>query len=163
MHHQVYVGVGRDLRQVRDHDDLVGAGQPREPSSDLHGRPATDPGVDLVEHHGRARRRSSEHDFQRQHHPGQFAARRALGQRQLRHPPVRRETELDFIYAIGAGPSELARGQLKGGRVIRGCDIQIHIDGELGVGHREPGQLGGDLLGQPLGGRAPDLAEVCCC
>ena len=58
MHHQVHVGVGRDLRQVRHHDDLVGARQPGQPPPDLHRRPAADAGVDLVEHHGGARHRT---------------------------------------------------------------------------------------------------------
>jgi hypothetical protein len=75
---------------------------------------------------------------------------------------VRRETELDVIDAVGSGPSQLARRQRERGCVIDGRNIEVHVDGELGVGHREPGQLGSDLPGQPFGGLAPDFAEVRC-
>ncbi len=51
MHHQMHVGIRRDLRQVRDHDDLVGAGQPGQPAPDLHRGPAADAGIHLIEHH----------------------------------------------------------------------------------------------------------------
>jgi hypothetical protein len=54
----VRVGEGGDLRQVRDDDDLVAAGQACEATPDLDGRPAADAGVDLVEDHDRHRVRS---------------------------------------------------------------------------------------------------------
>src|SRR6202161_3066520 len=49
---------------MRHDDDLAGAGQPGQSPTDLHRRPASDAGVDLVEHHRGACHRG------RQDHPG---------------------------------------------------------------------------------------------
>ena len=101
--HEVHVGVGGDLRQVGDDDDLVGAGQPGQPPPDLHRGATADPGVDLVEDHRGALGRGRKHDFQRQHDPGQLAAGRALAQRQHVGAPVRGEAELDGVDTVVPG------------------------------------------------------------
>ena len=100
---QVDVGVGGDLRQVRDDDDLMGACQPRQPAADLHRGASADAGVDLVEHHRGALGRRREHHLQREHHPGQLTAGRALVQRQHVGAAVRGEPELDGVDAVAPG------------------------------------------------------------
>ena len=92
VHHQVPVGEGRHLRQVGHDDHLVAARQPGQPAADLHRRPAADTGVHLVEDHRRHRIRVRQNHFERQHHPGQLAAGRALVHRQRRGPRMRRAT-----------------------------------------------------------------------
>ena len=47
------IGEGRDLRQVRDAQHLVAAGERAELASHHLGHRAADAGVDLVEDHGR--------------------------------------------------------------------------------------------------------------
>ena len=80
-HHQVPVGERRDLRQVGHDEHLRGLGQPGQPPADLDRRPATDPGVHLVEHEGRDRVDAGQDHLDRQHHPGQLAAGGAARQR----------------------------------------------------------------------------------
>ena len=161
----MHIGVSGHLRQMRDHDDLMGAGQLRQPAPDLHRRPAADAGVDLVEHHRGAGRGSGQHHFQRQHHPGQLATGRALGQRQHRHAAVCREAELNLVDAVAAGPGQLARRATSARGIVGGCgrhEIGGHPDGEFGIGHRQPGQLRGYLFGQLLGRFALNFAEIDC-
>ncbi|SLF11924.1 Uncharacterised protein [Mycobacteroides abscessus subsp. massiliense] len=59
------IGKGRHLRQVGDHDDLMGVRQLGQAPPDLHRRAATDTGVDLVEHHGGPCGRGGEHHLER--------------------------------------------------------------------------------------------------
>jgi len=71
----VVVGVGSDLRQVRNHQGLaVGAGKTRQclahPDTDL----TTDALIHLVEDEGRHRVMRREHHFQREHQPRQLPA-----------------------------------------------------------------------------------------
>ncbi len=159
----MHIGVRGHLWQMRDDDDLVRAGQPRQPAPDLHRRPAADAGVDLVEHHGGAGRGSSQHHFQRQHHPGQLATGGALGQRQHGHAAVCGKAELNLVDTVRAGADQLARGQRERG-VVFGSRAEIggHPYGELGIGHRQSGQLRGNFFGQLLGRLSPDLAEIDC-
>ncbi len=86
-HHDVPVGERRDLGQVGDHHHLGGAGQHRQPAADLDRGLAADPGVDLVEDERRHRVGAGQHHLERQHHPGQLAARGALGERPRRRRP----------------------------------------------------------------------------
>jgi hypothetical protein len=155
---------------MRDDDDLMGAGQLREAAPDLHCRPAADAGVDLVEHHGGAGRLFTGHgerDLQGQHHPGQLATGGALGQRQHGHVAVGGKAELDLVDTVRAGADQLARRQRQCGVVFGGlgtsrAEVGGHPYGEFGIGHRQPGQFRGDLLGQLLGCLAADLAEIDC-
>ena len=68
VHHQVRVGERGDLREVCDDDDLMGAGQPSQPTADLDSGAASDAGVDLVEDQRGAAGPGGENDFQGQHH-----------------------------------------------------------------------------------------------
>src|SRR5215217_4560182 len=47
VHDEVDVGIGSNLREVGDDDDLVGAGEPGQAASDLHSGASTHPGIDL--------------------------------------------------------------------------------------------------------------------
>ena len=76
--HQVLVGERGHLRQVGDDDHLGAAGQRGQPAPDLDRRLAADAGVDLVEHQRRHRVGAREHHLDREHHPGQLTAGRAL-------------------------------------------------------------------------------------
>ena len=107
--HQMRIGVGGDLRQVGDDDDLVGARQTRQATADLHRGATTDARVHLVEHHRGAFGRRCQHDFQRQHHPGQLAAGRALVQRQHRAAAVCGEAEVDLIHTRASRRARAAR------------------------------------------------------
>ncbi len=116
---QVDVGVGGDLRQVGDDDDLMGAGQPGQPPPDLHRGATAHPGVDLIEDHRGALGRGRKDDLQRQHDPGQLTAGRALAQRQYVGPAVRGEPELDSVDTVVAGVDRHTRRQRERRGVVR--------------------------------------------
>ncbi len=78
---QMPIGERRDLGQMGDADDLAMTTESRQPATDLKGRLAADPGVDLVEDHAGGTEPGRQHDFKGQHDPRQLAAGRALGQR----------------------------------------------------------------------------------
>jgi hypothetical protein len=65
----VTVGEGRDLRQMSHGQHLGVASQLGQPAPHLDRRPATDAGVDLVEHERRHRRRVGQHHLEREHDP----------------------------------------------------------------------------------------------
>jgi hypothetical protein len=74
-HDQVSVGMGSDLGQVGDDDDLAVPGELRQASPDGEGGAATDTRVDLVEDEGRRpwdRLRDGHLDGE--HDPGEFTA-----------------------------------------------------------------------------------------
>ena len=154
------VGVGGDLRQMGDHDDLMGARQAGQPATDLHGGTPSHSGVDLVEHHGRALGGRRQHHLQGQHHPRQLAARCALVQRQQVRAPVGGEAELHRVHAVAAGVHRLPRRQDQRGAVISAGGQRCDRDAELRAGHRQPGQLFGHRFGQPFGGLDPHLGQA---
>ena len=164
VHHQVGVGVGRDLGQVGDDDDLVGASQPGQSPTDLNRGPTAHPGVDLVEHHGGALGRGGQHHLECQHHPGQFATGGTLVQRQHRvgvlGTAVRGEAELDRIHPVRAGVRQLPGRQCQWRAVVVARGHGGHRDGEVGVGHRQTGEFGGDGLSQPGGGFPALLGQL---
>ena len=100
---QVRVGEGGDLRQVGHDDDLVAAGEPGEPPTDLDGGAAADAGVDLVEDHDRHRVGAGEDDLDGEHHARELAAGGALLQRPRRRAGVRHEQQLDLVDPVGPG------------------------------------------------------------
>ena len=116
---EVDVGVGGDLRQVRDDDDLVGACQPGQPPADLHRGATAHAGVDLVEDHRGALGRGRQHHLERQHDPGQLAARRALAQRQHVGAAVCGEAELDGVDTVVPGVDRRTRRQGQRCGVVR--------------------------------------------
>ncbi len=59
-----------------------------------------------------------------------------------------------------AGVDRLARRQPQRRSVVVAGRHQRHRDGEVGVGHRQPGQLGGHRLRQSLGGLGPGLGQL---
>jgi len=62
------IGVGGDLRQVRDHQRLsLPPGHTRQRLPHLHAHLAADALIDLVEHEGRHGVVRGEHHLQRQH------------------------------------------------------------------------------------------------
>jgi len=78
-HHEMLVGVDRDLGQVRDHERLAAF------SRHVHQRLAhpaahfpADPLIDLVEHQCRHDVMRREHHLQREHETGELAAGRRL-------------------------------------------------------------------------------------
>ena len=154
------VGIRGDLRQMRDDDDLMGTRQSGQPATDLHRRAPTDTGVDLVEHHRGAFRRCRQHHLQRQHHAGQLTAGRTLGQRQQFGAAVRGEPELDRVDPVVPGVCGHTAGQRDRRRIIGTGHQRLHRDPEIGPRHRQAGQLGGDRLGQPLGGLGAGLGEI---
>ena len=95
------VGVGRDLRQVRDAQHLMTARQAPQRSPDRLGAAPADPRVDLVEDERGGRVGFGEDALDRQGDPGQFAARGDLRQRSRRLAGVRREPVDDFVDAAG--------------------------------------------------------------
>jgi len=72
---EVMVGVGGDLRQMRDDERLtLGSGDARECFSHPHAHLATDALIHFVEHEGRDGVVCREHHLQREHQPRQLAA-----------------------------------------------------------------------------------------
>ena len=74
-HDELRVGERRDLRQVRDDDDLVAARELGEPAADRGGGRAADTGVDLVEHERLDGVRLAENALEREHDARELAAR----------------------------------------------------------------------------------------
>ena len=79
----------RDLREMGDHEHLMGATQRAERTAHGQRRAAADACIDLVEH--QRRWAGSEYESQGQHCPREFAARCHLGQRQQLAPWVGRQ------------------------------------------------------------------------
>src|SRR3954465_15250148 len=74
LHHpEVTVGVGGDLREVRDDQNLRGPREPGQPPADAERRPPPDAGVHLVEDERRHWICGSEHHLETQHEPGELA------------------------------------------------------------------------------------------
>ena len=86
--------------QVRHDEDLGRPRQRGQPAADLDRRLAADPGVDLVEDERRHRPGVGQGDLDGQHHPGQLAARGALGQRPRLGAGVGRQEQLDLVDAV---------------------------------------------------------------
>ena len=86
---EVAVGEARDLRQVRDRDDLRAVGEAAQRLADGVRGLAADAGVDLVEHH----RLAAADGRDRERDPRQLAARRGLGDRPERQAGVRPDEE----------------------------------------------------------------------
>ena len=92
---EVAVGEARDLRQVRDRDDLRAAGEPAQRLADGVRGLAADAGVDLVEDH----RLAAADGRDRERDPRQLAARGGLGDRPERQAGVRAHEERDLVGA----------------------------------------------------------------
>ena len=139
---QVPVGVGRDLGEVGDHDTWACRASARQPGPDVEGRPAADPGVDLVEDEGRHRGDlGGRGDLDGEHDARQLTAGCRLGHRPRRGARPGREPDLDVVAALGGEPP----GVLDGHRHRRRA-------------HREVAQLVGDA--RPERGRGRRRAEV---
>ena len=78
----------RDLRQVRDDEDLGRLRQRGQPLPDLHRRLAADARVDLVEDERRHRPGVGQRDLDREHHPGELAPGRTLVRALAARSPV---------------------------------------------------------------------------
>ena len=161
------IGVGGDLGQVRDAQDLVAAGQGPEAPADRVGAPAADARIDLVEHERRRLVGLGEDLLDRERDPGQFAARRDPGECPGRLARVRGQSIDDLVDPRGI---ERDRVAVELHRRLRGTgdpsaqgDLE-HALGEAqvperradGGGHRARGRATGP--GQGVG-RSPDLAE----
>jgi len=143
----VPVGERGHLGQVGHHEHLVGPGQPGQPATDLHRRPAAHARVDLVEHQRRRATGAGEHHLDGQHHPGQLAPGGALLQRQRRSARVGQQLQLDLVGTVG-GDAGLGTG-----------DDQRRVTPPGGPGgdrdlyprvrHGQPDQLDGDRVGEP--------------
>ncbi len=73
---------------------------------------------------------------------------------------MRREAEFDQVDAVTTGAHPLTGRQGQRGGIVLVSHLDADDDREFGIGHRQSGQLGGDLLGQPLGRLGPRLAEL---
>ena len=94
------VGIGRDLRQVRDAHDLVVAREaPQQPTDRIRRAPA-DAGIHLVEDERRRLVGARQHGLERQRDARQLAAGRDARQRPRRLSRVGLETELDRVHAV---------------------------------------------------------------
>ena len=147
---------------MRDDDDLVRTGQPRQPPADLNRGAPTHPGVDLVEHHRGALGRRRQHHLQRQHQARQLTSGGALVDGQHRRTTVRGEPELDTRPTPSAARRGRSRpdGRVSGRRIVGPCRQRLHGDRELRVTHCQPGQFGSDSLRQALRRLGPGLGEV---
>ena len=101
------LGLSRDLRQMRDAEELAPRGQSPQLLADGPARVSADAGVDLVEdeHAVAAGTRCPE---QCEHHPRQLTTGGRLAQRRRRHPGIRCDQELDGVRAAA---SRLAGGE----------------------------------------------------
>ena len=124
----------RNLREVRDHDHLVGLCQSREHARERHGRGPAHAGVDLVEDQGLAVVRLAQDHLAGKHHAADLAARGYAAERPRREARCRTVQELDARRA--AAPPLRAREAL-----LR--------DLELGRPHLEKRHLLGDRRRQP--------------
>ena len=112
------VGVGRDLGQVGDAQDLVAPGQRPQAAPDRVRAPAADARVDLVEDEGRRVVGLGQDALDGQRDARQLAARRDPGQRPGRLARVRREAVDDLVDAARIERDgvavELDRGLVRG-------------------------------------------------
>src|SRR3954447_15504947 len=137
-HPEVTVGVGGDLREVRDDQNLRGPREPGQPPADAERRPPPDAGVHLVEDERRHWICGSEHHLETQHEPGELATGGALRDGPGRRTRVRHQEELDVVDAVRPG-----------GQAHRaGAEIDLeplgvlplpHVDDQPCVGHRQVG------------------------
>ena len=87
-------------------------GQPRQPTADLDGHRAADPGVHLVEDERPAARAGGQHDLEGQPDPGQLARRRRPCQRAGLLPGLAVNSSVDWSGRAGrvrAGQLERSR------------------------------------------------------
>ena len=89
--------MGRDLGQVRHHEDLVVPRQGPQAAPDRIGRPTADARVDLVEHEGRRGVCLGQDLLDRQGDPRQLAPGGDVGQRPGRLAGVRGEPEHGLV------------------------------------------------------------------
>src|SRR5699024_4061253 len=158
-HDEVVVGVGGDLREVGDDDDLAGAGEGREAGPDVQGRTSTDAGVDLVEDEGGhlAASGAGHRDLDGEHDPAQLTAGGRLGDGAGLRALVRRSPDLDAVAAVGADPAGAAFAPGVGELLTAVLAAWSDDDLDHGAGHAEAGELlphdPGEFLGRSLPGR----------
>jgi hypothetical protein len=99
----VAIGERRDLRQVRDDDDLPARREPGQPPADRDAGPTADPLVHLVEHERRDVVEVDQDRAAREHRPRELSSRSDLRERQQRLPRAAREAQLDALSAGGSG------------------------------------------------------------
>ena len=133
------VGDARDLRKVRDRDDLRALSKPSQGLGDGVGRLAADPRVDLVEdeRHLPARRRGK-----REGDPAELSAGGGLRNRRKGESRIGADQEGDGVSAAGTGLP------------LR------HLGVELALAHADPAQLGCDRLREALDRAGPGFVEV---
>ena len=137
------VGHSRDLRQVRDADDLLGHGQFAELLPHTLRGHAGDTGVHLVKDHGGHVVALGKDVFERQHDARQLAAGCDLTDAAERLAGVRRDQETHIV-----GP-----GGLKAGIAAERCDLHVKT-------HRRHGQLAQFALDLLLECRCGSLARL---
>ena len=94
------ISPGRDLRQVRDHEHLVPLRHLGKRRADARADLSADSLIDLVEHQRRHGVMPSQHDLEREHEPGELAARRDPRE----WPRVEAHVELhQELHALGPG------------------------------------------------------------
>jgi len=104
------IGVGPDLRQMRDHEHLAPPGRPLCHRRERLTHPATDLTPDALVHLVEDERRNGvvlrQNDFQRQHQARQFASRGDFGERARVQTQIELDFEKDILCALGAGSGE---------------------------------------------------------
>ena len=110
------VGVGRDLGQVRDAQDLVATGEAPQAAPERIGAPPADTGIDLVEDERRGRIGLGEDALDGERDARQLATGGDLGQWSRRLAGVGRQAVDDLIDA----------------RRIEGHGVAIDLDGGFG-------------------------------
>ena len=133
------VGEGGDLRQMGDAEHLTATGECRELSPDDFRDRAADPGIDLVENHGRRVDLFESHRLDRQHDARELAAGGDTTQHALIFARVGRKEELQGVGS--------ARG--KRGRFGRESCLEARVL------HAERAKLLDDPRLQPRGSGAP--------
>src|SRR5581483_11055031 len=97
VHAKMRVGIGGDLRQVRDAQDLMPPSQPPQLLADDVAEAATDALVQLVENEHRRFIHGGQRGLERQHKSSQLTAAGYLRERSWRLPTIRRHQELHAI------------------------------------------------------------------
>jgi hypothetical protein len=144
---EVAVGVGGDLGQVGDDQDLVAAGQLGQAAADGGGGAATDPGVDLVEDQGGGAVDSGQHDPQGEHDPGQLAPGGGPAEWAQGGARVGGQADVDPVQAVLGGGQAAAVD-------LQAVVVGVLLDRDLdpGAGHGQVGQLGPEGLAEAGGG-----------
>ena len=122
------VGMGRDLREVRDAQHLVAAGQRPQAAPDRVGAAPADARVHLVEHEGRRRVRLGEDLLDRQRDARQLAAGGDPGERAERLAGIRGEAIDDLVHAGGIEGDRVAIELHR--RLPRPAAAAVELDGD---------------------------------